>query len=177
MNNKNTKITYLSFFMIIGFLLAPNLTKAAIFKCVNKKGDVYYNDKPCPENNKETKLKAVKDPKNGYVPKPFVEKIEEVKSVKGIVVGNDDTKKKESKNDAKKRDNENLAGEITMNKSDASNDNSIGNSVKSSTPSNNKGDSYTPSAKEEIKKILDKSFSSKEAKERAIERELLKLIH
>jgi len=166
MNNKNTKMTYLSFFMIIGLLLTPNLTKAAIFKCVNKQGAVYYNDKPCPKNNKETKLKAVKDPKNGYISKPFVEKTEKVKSVKGIVVGNDETKEKESKNDAKKRDNENLAGDVITNKSDASNNNTIDSSVDSSTTSNNKGDSNIPSVEEEIKKVLGNSLGSKESRER-----------
>jgi len=43
-------------------------TQAEIFKCTNLKGAVYYNDKPCPINNKEQKIKAQKDVVNGYAP-------------------------------------------------------------------------------------------------------------
>ena len=41
---------------------------AEIFKCTNKQGKVYYNDKPCPVESDEEKLQNEKDPVNGYVP-------------------------------------------------------------------------------------------------------------
>ena len=41
---------------------------AEIFKCTNKQGKVYYNDKPCPVESDEKKLQNEKDPVNGYVP-------------------------------------------------------------------------------------------------------------
>lgn len=59
---------------IMGATLAFNVTtsttaSAEIFKCTNKAGKVYYNDKPCPMNQKEKKIQASKDPVNGYIPK------------------------------------------------------------------------------------------------------------
>jgi hypothetical protein len=42
---------------------------AEIFKCTNKKGNIYYNDKPCPIDNKEKIMQNEKDVLNGYVPK------------------------------------------------------------------------------------------------------------
>ena len=57
-----------------------------IFKCTNKNSEVYYNDKPCPVNDVESKFKSVKDPTNGYIPPSFVES--EIKNnAKGVVVG------------------------------------------------------------------------------------------
>lgn len=41
---------------------------AEIFKCEKNDGTVFYNDKPCPVAEKETKFDPIKDPKNGYVP-------------------------------------------------------------------------------------------------------------
>lgn len=41
---------------------------AEIFKCTNKNGDIYYNDKPCPVLDKEKKMNHIEDIKNGYVP-------------------------------------------------------------------------------------------------------------
>jgi hypothetical protein len=55
------------FLVLFQFILLAN-TQAEIFKCTNLKGAVYYNDKPCPKDNKEQKIKAQKDVLNGYVP-------------------------------------------------------------------------------------------------------------
>ncbi len=52
-------------------LLIPSIASAGIFKCTNKAGKIFYNDKPCPTNHNEKKIKAVKDPKNGYIPAPI----------------------------------------------------------------------------------------------------------
>jgi len=57
-------------FLIYGTLLvstagfSPQFAQASIFKCVNEQGAVFYNDKPCPIKDKETKFRSVKDPKN-----------------------------------------------------------------------------------------------------------------
>jgi hypothetical protein len=48
-----------------------------MFKCVSTKGDVFYNDKPCPVTEKETLIKADKAPKNAYIPPAFVNDKEE----------------------------------------------------------------------------------------------------
>jgi len=64
--------------------------QAEIYKCVNKQGKTFYNDKACPIYDKETKIKAVKDPKNGYIPPIFV-KDKEGKG-KTIVIGRDASK-------------------------------------------------------------------------------------
>jgi len=68
--------------------------QAAIYKCVSDEKGIYYIDKPCPVVDIETKLNAVKDPKNGYVPSGF-KKDEEPEVVdKGIVVGRDSSDSK-----------------------------------------------------------------------------------
>ncbi len=43
--------------------------QAEIFKCTNPSGAIYYNDKPCPVNDKQKTMKAEKDVVNGYQPK------------------------------------------------------------------------------------------------------------
>ncbi|KAG1663453.1 Type IV pilus biogenesis factor PilY1 [Nymphon striatum] len=60
--------------------------QASIYKCVNAEGATFYNDKPCPKNDEETELDAVKDPVNGYIPPKFVEE-KEVKGTKGVLIG------------------------------------------------------------------------------------------
>lgn len=48
-------------------ILVSGITYAGeIFKCTNEKSEVYYNDKPCPVNDIEKKMQAVKDPENPY---------------------------------------------------------------------------------------------------------------
>ena len=54
----------------LSFNVATSSTASAgIFKCTNTAGKVYYNDKPCSINQKEKKIRASKDPVNGYIPK------------------------------------------------------------------------------------------------------------
>ena len=60
--------------------------QAEIFKCVDAKAEVYFNDKPCHWTQIERKVKAAKDPKNGYIPPAFVEKAR-TKNAQGVVVG------------------------------------------------------------------------------------------
>lgn len=45
--------------------------QAEIFKCKKPSGEVFYNDKPCPVDDEETEMRAVKDPENGYIPAPY----------------------------------------------------------------------------------------------------------
>lgn len=91
---KETKSTYriISTFLIIQFLFV-NVLQAEIFKCTNAKDEVYYNDKPCPVDDVEKKLNAVKDPTNGYVP-PVNDAIKEP----ALSVENRNTSLKESRN-------------------------------------------------------------------------------
>jgi len=59
--------------------------EAEIFKCTNKQGAVYYNDKPCPVLDDEKKMRAEKDVINGYVPSRLKEI--KVEQRKGAIVG------------------------------------------------------------------------------------------
>ncbi len=68
-NSWVVSIIYLSF-----SLLTTQTALATIFKCTDKQGAVFYNDKPCPVTDEETKLHSVKDPVNGYIPKLNLEK-------------------------------------------------------------------------------------------------------
>lgn len=69
-------------------VLITSSAQASIYKCVNQQGAVYYNDKPCPIKNKETKLKAVKDPTNrDIIPPPLEIKQEEGQAAKSVVIG------------------------------------------------------------------------------------------
>jgi len=60
------------FYALVSTLLISmvfiNNVQAKIFKCTSIYGAVYYNDKPCPQGNKEKKIKNAKDVVNGYVP-------------------------------------------------------------------------------------------------------------
>jgi len=49
--------------MIPAQLLLAGQVQAEIFKCVNAKGVIFYNDKPCPKDNKQTEFQNIKDPK------------------------------------------------------------------------------------------------------------------
>lgn len=62
------KVLLPALLILTSFILVPSSVSAGIFKCTNKAGNIYYNDKPCPSNQKEKKIRAVKDPINGYVP-------------------------------------------------------------------------------------------------------------
>ncbi len=44
-------------------VFAEKKQSAKIFKCTNSKNEVFYNEKPCPINDVEKKIRAVKDPK------------------------------------------------------------------------------------------------------------------
>lgn len=105
---KNNKFCYASILFMLGFMLTPYPAQATIFKCVNQQDSVYYNDKPCPKKDKETQLKAIKDPKNGYIRKPNMEQKKEVLAAKGIVVGKDLTQGTDAKDKENKRKKENL---------------------------------------------------------------------
>jgi len=50
--------------------------QAKIYKCVNVNGEVLYNDKPCSVAEIESQMKAVKDPKNGYIFSPIIPPVE-----------------------------------------------------------------------------------------------------
>ncbi len=58
--NKHNGIILLS----AGLLISSGMVHAKIYKCENKGGKVYYNDKPCPKNQKESIIKNQKDPLN-----------------------------------------------------------------------------------------------------------------
>ncbi len=136
-----------------------------IYKCVNAKAEVYYNDQPCHVTTIERKLKAVKDPEGGYIPPRFVS--EEAKSGStGVVVGGVSSRKLDnSKKD--KSDNSDQAGAGaasngsntgTQASSSASTNNSSGSSnyssnSQSSNNSTNQGDS---ASKRQTKRVIHK---------------------
>ncbi len=114
------------FFLIIAtiaYVLTVNIAQAAIFKCVNNQGATYYNDRPCPVSNKETLMRAAKNPKGGYVPPQFVAEQQKAKK-RGVVVGAGSKSTKLNKN---QNNNSNQAN--------SSNSNSNNNSVNGSTAS------------------------------------------
>ena len=158
--NKNNKIISLSYLAVSLVLLAPSLSYATIFKCIDKKGEVYYNDKPCPINAKETKLKNIKDPKSKYIPKSFVEKKEGLVT-KGIVVGKESTKNIDSIGKNKKRKNEEFSSkESSSNKTqDSNHKTTTQSSTNVSSPFPEGSNSKILTAQEELKRFLDKHHS------------------
>jgi len=103
---------------------------AQIYKCENKSGKVFYNDKPCPVYEKETKIKAVKDPIKGYIPPPFVEDVVKDES-SVVVVGNDENNKdlKSSPNDTSKTEEiKGGASQSSLDKNSASSLSGLGSS-------------------------------------------------
>jgi len=64
MKNKYNSILFSCLMALSYIAVMPETAHAAIFKCVDKQGATYYNDKSCPAEDEETKLKAIKDPKN-----------------------------------------------------------------------------------------------------------------
>ena len=65
MNYKYKLTLFLACMFSTQLVFAASKDDGKIFKCTNSKGSVFYNDRPCPKNNKEKKLRAVKDPKGG----------------------------------------------------------------------------------------------------------------
>ncbi len=86
MKTDHTYKVTLGILLLSHFLLFTGSVQAEIYKCVNAEGGTFYNDKPCPKTDEETKLKAAKDPKNGYIPPKFIP-LEEGNGTKGIVIG------------------------------------------------------------------------------------------
>ena len=133
-----------------------------IYKCVNAKAEVYYNDQPCHVTTIERKLKAVKDPEGGYTPPGFV--TEEAKSGStGVVVGGVSSRKLgNSKKD--KSDNSDQAGAGngsntgTQASSSASTNNSSGSSNYSSNAqsSNNSTNQGNSASKRQTKRVTHK---------------------
>lgn len=64
--NRLIKSALLSVLLVQTVLLSS--AHAEIFKCTNKEGKVFYNDKPCPSLDDEKKMRSEKDVVNGYVP-------------------------------------------------------------------------------------------------------------
>jgi len=154
--NKKNKINCLSLLVTLFVFLLPNLSYATIFKCINKNGETYYNDKPCPVNAKETKLKNIKDPKSKYIPKPFVEK-KEAFVAKGIVVGKESTKNIDSIGKDKKRKNEKFSAKESSNKTqDSNHESTTQSSASSPSPFPEGSDLKIPTVQEELKSFLDK---------------------
>ena len=66
MRNKHWSVLSNALLTLVSLIVISSSAHATIFKCVNTQGAIYYNDKPCPKDNEETKIKATKDPKGGY---------------------------------------------------------------------------------------------------------------
>ncbi len=180
MKNNNDKFSYLSLVIITALLFAPTLTNAAIFKCINKKGDVYYNDKPCPINNKETKLKNIKDPKNGYIPKYVLKQEKKVQTTRGIVVGKNTSNEAGPKDKAKKRANEEFRAENTNNKKQNSKQVDSAQSFTATSASaspTKENNTKIPTTQKELKKALEKALSNGSISDREIDKYLSKMIN
>ena len=67
MRFKNLNIQNFRLLLCVGLMFPIGLAQAKIYKCEKSNGKVYYNDKPCPKNLKETTFENAKDPLN--VPK------------------------------------------------------------------------------------------------------------
>ncbi len=178
MQNNNDKSSYLSLVIITALLFSPTLSDAAIFKCINKKGDVYYNDKPCPVDNKETKLKNIKDPKNGYIPKPALKQKKKTLTTTGIVVGKNTSNEVDSKDKAEKRANEELQADNMGNKKQNSKqvDSAQSSSISSAslTIGNN---TKVPTAQKELKKALKKALNNDATNRVEIDKYLSQMVH
>lgn len=109
--NIQKKITFM--FVLFLFLISFSGAQATIYKCVNTKEEVYYNDKPCPINNVESQIKAVKDPVGGYIPPEFMNQNSNEKSENKvgknrveINIKNASKEKKSSKTNSKLKEKE-----------------------------------------------------------------------
>ena len=71
---------FLTYFVISSFMVSVSFlakdAQAKIYKCVNVNEEVFYNDKPCSVTEIESQMKAVKDPKNGYISAPILPPVE-----------------------------------------------------------------------------------------------------
>jgi hypothetical protein len=69
---KKTKKILVPGLVVMATILSQSVimhsANAEIFKCTNKQGKVYYNDKPCPVESDEEKIQNEKDPSSGYAP-------------------------------------------------------------------------------------------------------------
>ena len=138
-------------------LLIPIEAQASIYKCVNAKAEVYYNDKPCPLNDKESKIKAVKDPEGGYIPPKFVAD-PVVNPSKGIVVGSSSEKKANSIGNKKSESSTSNSSNSSSSSSNSSsnNDNSADSSNSDyETASSNSTTNNVNRSKEPVKNVID----------------------
>ena len=143
--NKTIKSLY--FPTVILFLGFTSLSvQAAIYKCENESGKTFYVDKPCPVNNTETELQAVKDPINGYIPPEFVlDKPDGLK--KGVVIGKE-VESSDNKND-KSNDSDSING---------SQDNSSNSLTNSDSP--NQSESEIASERTESDKLFNEKLKT-----------------
>lgn len=144
-------------------LLMAVEAQATIYKCIDANAEVYYNDKPCPVTNIERKIKAVKDPKGGYIPPKFV--ADEEKSAKpGVVVGKqsgrklDPSKKDQSDNsDAASSGGGSNSGTRTSSSDAVKNSGGSTNTTSNSRTSNNSSSTASSStAKRATKRVIHK---------------------
>lgn len=84
-NNPKRPVWFIGPIMLLASQLVVGAAHAEIYKCTNKQGSVYYNDKPCPVEDDEKKINNEKDPVNGYVPPGFVK--DKGAQRKGAMVG------------------------------------------------------------------------------------------
>lgn len=120
--------------------------RASIYKCVDTKGVTYYSDKTCPLSDEQTKMKAVKDPRGGYVPPVFVED-KTVEGISGVVVGNnvqrklnsDGRKNSDSTNHANSsgKNPDNSGGDISKNSSSSTEGNKASSAMVDANVANN----------------------------------------
>lgn len=166
------------FGLLLGFMITSYPVHANIYKCVNKKGAIYYNDKPCPKKDKEIELKAVKDPKSRYIPKHIAEKKDVVSSNKGIIVGEGISKNMAKKDKSKKNKDENLLSQTNINTNNKTLDSINKDSVSSSKSSSGSSAITDRDGKNpDLKNDKQKPISKKEAEARALEKRLEKLVN
>ena len=136
---KNTVNIFYSISLVMTSVFINTAAHAAIFKCVNKQGATYYNDKPCPVSNKETLMRAAKDPKGGYIPPKFVAEQQKVRKP-GVLVGVSSKRNSgQNKNDSDS-DSQVLAKNANQN---ANQSNSRGQSQASNSTKNSNAPSRT----------------------------------
>jgi len=125
------KKTILFTFSLFVPLMFVSEAQATIYKCVNTKEEVYYNDKPCPLNNEESQIKAVKDPVGGYIPPELKYQKSNENSVKQLVQNsdnstiNDTLKKKKSSESSNMLDKESDINSGSYENNKTENNNSV----------------------------------------------------
>ena len=119
---------YFSITLVTILLSVIQNADAAIYKCVNAEGKTYYNDKACPQSDKQTQLQNVKDPVGGYIPPAFVED-EKQKISKGVVIGESADSKNTNATSKDLSEDESSSNFNDGTNSTASNDNSTDNGV------------------------------------------------